>query len=174
MRGLKLIMWSEGQWEVLKFNGETDRHTDTHTDRNWNASTWPAPLWSGNKYNLKLPKCGQQHGMLIFSKTVTSIFELDEGWLSSNIRAVALKMNESLKKQTWLPASFLLSKTTFWSGSPVYVEIWSASRKGRSNLPTNRPQTRSAPEGRPINYDDDDGDDDDNIHLCSTYLKIRH
>ena len=48
-------------------------------------------------------------------------------WLSLNIRAVALKIGESLKRQTWLPVSSLQSK--IGSLSPVYVEIRSASSK---------------------------------------------
>ena len=59
-------MWSEGQWEVLKFNGETDRHTDTHTDNKYNLqskTTLNNPKQSKtiesnikNPKNLKQPK----------------------------------------------------------------------------------------------------------------------
>ena len=49
--------------------------------------------------------------------------------LSSNIRTVALRMNEYLKKK-WFPVSSVQSKTTFWAGSQVYIQIWSTWRRG--------------------------------------------
>ena len=40
---------------------------------------------------------------------VTPILELDQG----NVSTVALKLNDSLKKKTGFPVSFLQSKTNF-------------------------------------------------------------
>ena len=60
---------------------------------------------------------------------------------------------------------FLESKTLFWAGRQVYVEIRPAWRKKVADLPPKEPKTKSAPEGVEKlyndDYDDDDDDDDD-------------
>ena len=56
---------------------------------------------------------------------------------------VALKLNESLKKRTQFPISFLQSKTTFSAGIQVYVEKYHlGGKEGANHLPKG-PQTRS-------------------------------
>ena len=85
--------------------------------------------------------------------------------------AVAQKLSESLKKQTWLPVFSLERKMTFWAKSQFYVKMWPALRKGSgwsySQRPLNTIGTRVGTKiydngdyGDYADYDDDDDDDD--------------
>ena len=73
--------------------------------------------------------------------------------------AVARKLNESLKKQTQFPISFLQSETTFWAGSQVFVENITLGEKDIDN---------------DYEYDennnDDDDDDDDDVFFINFFL----
>ena len=112
----------------------------------WHACNLFAPVVIKYRYNLvlklNLPKWRyKKHPMFVFSKTPSirglwlphwnSMKVMYTPLLSSNMSAVAQKLNESLKKQTRFPISFLQSKTTFWAGSQVYVEMLSPWGKGR-------------------------------------------
>ena len=102
--------------------------------------------------------------------------------LSSNISAVAQKMSESLKKQTWFPVFSLERKTTFWAGSKFYDEMWPALRKGSGWSYSKRTLYTIGTRGGKKNYDigdydddededdyyDDDDDDDDDYNMFSS------
>ena len=78
--------------------------------------------------------------------------------------AVALKLSESLKKQTWFPVFSLERKTTFRAGSQFYLEMWPALRKGSGWSSSQRTLNTIETTGKKKNYDNgyfDDDDDDD-------------
>ena len=84
--------------------------------------------------------------------------------LSSNMSALALKLSESLKKQTWFPVFSLERKTTFLAGSKFYVEMWPILRKGSEWSYSKRTLNTIGTRGGKKNYDNggyDDDDDDD-------------
>ena len=53
----------------------------------------------------------------------------------------AQKLNESLKKRTQFPISFLQSRTNFWAGSQVYIENRTLGENEGANHPPKGPQT---------------------------------
>ena len=75
--------------------------------------------------------------------------------------AVAQKLSESLKKQTWFPVFSLERKTTFWAVSQFYVEMWPALRKGSGWSYSQRTLSTIGTRGGKKNYDNGDYDDDD-------------
>ena len=64
--------------------------------------------------------------------------------LSSNMSAVAQKLDESLKKQTQFPISFLQSKTPSELEVKFMLKIITFGEKDGANHPPKGPQTRSA------------------------------
>ena len=79
--------------------------------------------------------------------------------------AVAQKLSESLKKQTWFTVFSKERTTTFWAKSKFYVKILPALRKGSCWSYSQRTLSTIGTRGGMKNYDncdfDDYNDDDD-------------